>query len=394
MAGREHFFDIGGRSDPLHDGAAMNRSNRFRVRRQNDDRLDRQRIEQIPGAVAIGFADDFRTLSGDSRGEKGRYIERLPGRQPLSQNDDEFRIEHEPSFVRGDLRPDLMTQDLAGRIFEGLGRSCAGAGERIVSAPAAPGLERIEARFYGEAFARHRHDTYAIGVTLQGAQTFTYRGERRLSRPGEVIVLHPDELHDGGAGTDDGLRYRMMYLEPSLLRRGLDAEHAPLPFVDEPVIADVELRRALSLALGALDETLDDLLLDEVVARIAEALSRRARRPLKPLGVKATRAMDEVRAYLEANVCRQILSQDIERVAGLDRFALSRHFRATYGASPHRFLVMRRLQYARRLITRGESLAEVAAASGFADQSHLNRQFKKAFGLTPGRWAALTAVSR
>jgi AraC-like DNA-binding protein len=51
---------------------------------------------------------------------------------------------------------------------------------------------------------------------------------------------------------------------------------------------------------------------------------------------------------------------------------------------------MRRLQQARRMIETGEPLAEIAAETGFADQSHLNRHFKKAFGMTPGRWAALT----
>jgi AraC-like DNA-binding protein len=53
--------------------------------------------------------------------------------------------------------------------------------------------------------------------------------------------------------------------------------------------------------------------------------------------------------------------------------------------------MMRRLQRARTLIEAGEPLAEIAAATGFTDQSHLNRHFKKAFGLTPGRWATLVA---
>ena len=95
------------------------------------------------------------------------------------------------------------------------------------------------------------------------------------------------------------------------------------------------------------------------------------------------------RDHLEANALRLVRSQELEAVTGMDRYRLARHFRAVFSTSPHRFQTMRRLQQARRMIEAGEALASVAPATGFSDQSHLNRQFRKAFGVTPGRWAAL-----
>ena len=84
-----------------------------------------------------------------------------------------------------------------------------------------------------------------------------------------------------------------------------------------------------------------------------------------------------------------------ERIAGLDRWTLARHFRAAYGTSPDRYRTMRRLAVARPRDRRGHaSLAAAAAEAGFADQSHMTRQFRRAYGLTPGRFAAATAVSR
>jgi AraC-like DNA-binding protein len=287
-----------------------------------------------------------------------------------------------------------MGVDLTPKAFQGLGRSCEapGAGS-ILPAPASPGIERIEARFFGNAFTPHRHDTYALGVTLDGVQRFRYRGEERHSLPGQVIVLHPDELHDGGAGTEDGLRYRMLYLEPSLLLQAL-GDHAPMPFVGQPVLTDAPFRAALRAALTPLEEGLDEILVADLVAALAQGLARHAGRPPKPLGRLARRQVLLARDHLEVHATRVVGAAELERVTGLDRYALARHFRALLGTSPHRFLLMRRLQQARRMIRAGESLAGIAAATGFTDQSHLNRHFKKAFGLTPGRWAALIGAGQ
>lgn len=85
-----------------------------------------------------------------------------------------------------------------------------GATDWVRHAPAHAELESIEAFFSGHAFDPHRHATYAIGRTLAGVQSFSYRGARTNSLPGETMILHPDEVHDGRAGAADGFRYRML----------------------------------------------------------------------------------------------------------------------------------------------------------------------------------------
>jgi len=286
-------------------------------------------------------------------------------------------------------------ENLKEEVLRGLGRLCERpAHDAILSAPSNPGVERMEARFTGDAFEPHRHDTYAIGVTLHGVQTFRYRGEKRQSLPGNIMVLHPDEVHDGGAGTEDGLRYRMIYLEPALAIAALGGNHGALPFVREPVFSDAPLVSAISAAFGNPDAEMDELLVDDIVSRLTLGLARHAKQPLKPMGRPAVRQAGMARDYLADNALRLVRSRELEAVSGLDRYALSRHFRALYATSPHRFLLMRRLQRAKDLMKLGVPLAEIAVETGFTDQSHLNRQFKKAYGITPGRWAALTTASR
>src|SRR5262249_60713625 len=101
----------------------------------------------------------------------------------------------------------------------------------------------------GEAYAKHRHETYAIGLTNAGVQVFDYRGAAHASTPGQVVVLYPDEVHDGRAGTDDGFGYRILYVEPALLGeaiRALLGQPHSLPFVREPGSRNATLAKAVA----------------------------------------------------------------------------------------------------------------------------------------------------
>ncbi|WP_426239726.1 AraC family transcriptional regulator [Pararhizobium sp. DWP1-1-3] len=272
-----------------------------------------------------------------------------------------------------------------------LERSCiSAASDSIKVAPVSGGIERIEAHFHGNAFEPHRHDTYALGLTLQGVQAFRYRGSVRYSQPGDIIVLHPDEVHDGGAGTEEGLRYRMLYLPPEMLIDALGERPRGLPFVPSPVIADRAFAASLAEVMRDLDGAIGELRLDDTLTGIADALLRHSDGGRKASGrTFDPAAIRRTCDFLQTHSDRQVNSAELENVSGLDRFTLARHFRWSVGTSPHRYLVMRRLERARGMIGSGRSLVDIAPESGFSDQAHFTRHFKKAHGMTPGRWASL-----
>jgi AraC-like DNA-binding protein len=281
-----------------------------------------------------------------------------------------------------------LSEASGSRLERSCGRQPCGPSPRdwLKSAPSRPGLERIEAFFSDHAYDKHRHDTYAVGYTIGGVQSFDYRGVRMDSTAGKLIVLHPDETHDGRAGAAGGFRYRMLYVEPRLIRDALGGRRS-LPFVPDAVSTDSRLMRALRFALADLDSPLDDLAADHAVLSLAEALlaldRSAAARTFSPA---CAVAVERARQLLDAHLGRIVASAELEAVSGLDRYTLARHFRALLGTSPYRYLVMRRLDRARALMCAGHAISDAAYASGFADQSHMTRQFRQAFGLPPGRW--------
>ncbi len=276
-----------------------------------------------------------------------------------------------------------------------LERSCAEAGQDwIAVAPTQAGIARIEAFFADEAYRPHRHDSYSIGYTLTGVQRFDYRGRTYDSLPGDVIVLHPDERHNGRSGDDGGFRYRMLYLEPALIWEAVGQAGQCLPFISTGIVKDSGLRGVLEQAFELSDRELAPLAADHIVLAVAEALAAHdgGIRPARTSPINRS-AVTTARDYLADHCRRTVTSDELAVVSGLSRFELARQFKHAFGTSPHRYLTMRRLDAARTDIAKGLSLAEVAADCGFADQSHLTRQFKAAFGLTPGRWRAICQPS-
>jgi AraC-like DNA-binding protein len=254
------------------------------------------------------------------------------------------------------------------------------------------GLERLEARFRRGGFAPHRHDTYAIGITLSGVQTFRYRGVQRYCLPGQCHVLHPDEAHDGSPATEAGFSYRILYVDPCLVQHALGGK--VLPFVPDPVVELPAGRARLLSRAWDVDDDLYDVDHVDLVAAVADTLEMlAANRPQRPHPLPL-KALQRVRDTIIANPARRCAVERLEAIAGLDRWTLARDFRAAYGTSPRTFRTMRQLDRARRLIMRGTSLAQAAVEAGFCDQSHMSRMFKRTYGLTPVRWASALARRR
>jgi AraC-like DNA-binding protein len=186
------------------------------------------------------------------------------------------------------------------------------------------------------------------------------------------------------------LRYRIVYIAPDVLR-----EVSPtgrLPFVAQPVHpsngAAAALGATLARLLRDIDDPIDDLTVTSAVTAIGDGLL-----PLASAATTDRPAVIDLRAvHLTAEYLAEhhtATAAALERLSGLDRYTLTRHFKAAYGTTPDRYRLRHQLQRARTAIGSGASLASAAVEAGFADQSHMTRQFKRTYGLTPGRWRAL-----
>ncbi len=254
---------------------------------------------------------------------------------------------------------------------------------------ATSGIETVRAHFEGHAYDPHWHDSYLVGITEQGLQQFNCRRQQHNSTPGKVFLLEPGDIHDGTAPEAGGFTYRTLYLDPRWLDRELRAQfeeapdNAQLSFA-ATLAEDPRLAIATADAFEAMHH--DELrivrqtALDHLLANLTSHLRWRTLIDPDPrLPLVAQRARD----YLHSHLHQDIGLDDLARVTGVDRFRLSRAFKAAFGMAPHAYLIQLRLTRARHLLARGEAPVSVAAALGFADQSHLGRWFQRAYRMTP-----------
>ncbi|AWL00392.1 AraC family transcriptional regulator [Stutzerimonas stutzeri] len=254
------------------------------------------------------------------------------------------------------------------------------------------GIETIRAHFEGHAYDPHFHDSYLIGFTEQGVQQFHCRKALHSSTPGQVFLLEPGELHDGHAPARGGFTYSMLYLDPHWLERELRGlfEDAPgdcQPAFAKTLASEPELLAVIAEAFQALQSRdlriVRQAALDALLAKLARHLAWRPRLDSDPrMPLVALRARD----YLHAHMEQDLGLDELAWASGVDRFRLSRAFKAAFGIAPHAYLVQLRLARARQLLASGQPPTRVAMTLGFADQSHMGRWFRRAYGLTPAHY--------
>jgi AraC-like DNA-binding protein len=248
--------------------------------------------------------------------------------------------------------------------------------------PHVPGVVEVFHAHYTEyAYPMHVHEAWTLLIVDDGAVRYDLDRHEHGTPHDTVSLLPPHVPHNGAPVTEHGFRKRVLYLDLSRLDESLIG-----PAVDGPDLVDPVLRRRVGQLHTALAHAGDELEAESRLTLIAERL----RGHLRPLLVEEPRPDRPLAHHL-----RELLDERLVQGIALDEAAalvhahpahLVRAFSGAYGIAPHQYLMSRRVDRARRLLLEGGKPAEVATATGFYDQSHLTRHFRRLVGVSPGRY--------
>ena len=252
-------------------------------------------------------------------------------------------------------------------------------------------LELLRATYVTHTFSPHVHENFAIGVVQQGATTTCYRHTHYNIPAGTIIVINPGELHTGEATSEQGWSYRMFYPKVGHLQRiasELADQPRGIPSFPSPVIYDNYLADLLLKLHTSLENKHNSAMEREALFRwtMAQLIVRHADSPVVgPLKIDRN-CVKKIQDYIETHYADDLSLDQLAALVNLTPCYMLRLFNKTIGMPPHAYLNQIRLRQAKRLLARGVAIADVAYQTGFTDQSHMTKRFKRVYGITPGQY--------
>jgi len=251
------------------------------------------------------------------------------------------------------------------------------------------GLELVAVSYEGRVFPKHVHDEYVIGTMTEGAERLSIRGEHRVARRGDLILIEPGEPHSNRSAGPGRFGYVVMYVPVPLMAQGMrdlgGPDEAPLPSFRDPIARIDGLARLLLEAHRLLSGPSDRLEQESAFLLFLSKL----RASSVGGGVRLSGEQQKIkraREYLEHHYTESVSLHQLANVAGLSPFHFLRSFKEQVGLPPAAYQIHRRIAAAKHLLRERCGIAEAAAELGFVDQSHLSRHFQRIVGTTPGNY--------
>ena len=255
-----------------------------------------------------------------------------------------------------------------------------------------------------DAFHLHTHDCLMLSLVEAGSTRLRLRNGLHPVPAGAVVVVPPGEPHACNPVPGEALQYKALFLradwiaspEAARLVSGPGMVLWPAAGGQGNIPLAQTLAQTLARAYAAFRGPGDRLEKDEAFHELLAALSR-ACGGVAPLTTPAPLPSAHVRmvqAHLLAHLGRVVTLDELATLtaaqaqAGVSPYQLLRGFQRQVGLSPHAWQMQRRIERAKTLLAQGLPPVDVAMETGFSDQSHFHRVFKRHVAATPGQYQA------
>jgi len=250
---------------------------------------------------------------------------------------------------------------------------------------------KIEAhQFNGimQEFPNHFHEYYVIGFVESGRRHLTCKNKVYTIDAGDLLLFNPLDNHACRQVDNRTLDWRSININEDIMREavkqmtGIDY----LPQFTTTAAYHSESLQSLRELHGLIMEQRKDFEKEEIFFFLIEQLIKEYTEPAGESLSKVSEEIGTACTYMENHFAELITLDDLSELSNLNKYTLLRNFTKQRGVTPYQYLETIRISEAKKLLEKGIGPLNAAMQTGFSDQSHFTKFFKKLIGLTPKQY--------
>lgn len=236
------------------------------------------------------------------------------------------------------------------------------------------------------ALRKHSHDTLSLGFVEKGSSKILCHSLEFDLSLNQAILIPVDAIHLCEPLDPDKFKFRMLFVSPRWLYETFGIEPGVFQ-AQTAFLSQEDLGRKTAFFKDF--ETGQGQFFDETnaiffIARLLFSTFRME--PAKDSPPTPKKAMDQIKAYMDNHFTSDIQLTDLENLVEISKFSILRQFKKDFKLTPHAYLINKRINQAKNLLTKGQTVADTAVECGFFDQSHFVKTFKSFVGINPAAY--------
>ncbi|XPV67802.1 MAG: AraC family transcriptional regulator [Halarcobacter sp.] len=234
-------------------------------------------------------------------------------------------------------------------------------------------------------FSKHFHDTYTIGITHQGLFKSVNENKAILSYKNSTRIINPGEVHGGNSKS---WKYTNFY--PSLelisdIYQQIFFEKK-IPIFKEHIIEDIYLYKLLLDFFVSTYKNQDSMIIEtNMITALSYLIKNYTLTKIDEPEFYNKKILKDSIEYIKDSLETNISLDTLASNSNLSKYHFLRVFRNSIGITPHQYILIQKIEKSKELILKGMNLNEVAYSTGFNDQSHFIRNFKRIYGYVPSK---------
>lgn len=246
-----------------------------------------------------------------------------------------------------------------------------------------------KAHFNNYGFDKHVHEDYTIGLIYEGEMDGFVDGNKTPLNKSTIITINPDETHACQTRNKNGYKHYSIYLKPSFVKKLEEQSFNKQElFFSSGIFENEQLASKLINILNQNEHNLSTKI-DfecEIINTISTLFTRNSKVKEQTNFLAHDKMISRAKEFMNDNLHLDISLNDVSNELDISKYHFLRLFKQKTYLSPHSYLILKRVEKAKEILQKGESLINTAYMCGFNDQSHLNRRFKSLVGITPGNY--------